>query len=70
VVGTMTLTINGERRDVGDARTVADLLERLGVRRNGTAVAINDRVIPSSTLSEHSLADGDAVEIIVAVAGG
>ena len=67
---TMNLTINGEVRDAGAVETLGDLITRLDIRREGTAIAVNDAVIPKSALVDYRLADGDAVEIITAVAGG
>jgi len=63
-------TINGEPRDLPDGTTVASLLEQLGVARNGIAVAKNDRVVRRAEYEQSAIAEGDAVEIIKAVAGG
>ncbi len=66
----MTITINGERREVAPGQPLDELIGELGVRRDGMAVAINDTVVPASAIAGRKLADGDVVEIIVAVAGG
>ncbi len=66
----MRLTVNGALREVADGTTVASLLEELGVPRSGIAVAVNARVVRGAAFAERALADGDAVEIIRAVAGG
>ena len=66
----MTLTVNGETREVDAGSTLAQLLEALDVRRDGTAVALNDDVVPRSRHDHIVLNDGDRLEIIVAVAGG
>jgi thiamine biosynthesis protein ThiS len=66
----MNATINGEQRDLADGMTLGELLRSLGLRRSGIAVAINERVVSNSRVDEHPLSDGDAIEIIVAVAGG
>jgi sulfur carrier protein len=63
-------TINGEERELPDGMTVAALLEQLGVVRNGIAVAKNDRVVRRAQYESSEIADGDAIEIIKAVAGG
>jgi sulfur carrier protein len=63
-------TINGEERDLPEGATVADVLRQLGAPQSGIAVAVNDRVVAKRALADVSLADGDAVEIIRAVAGG
>lgn len=63
-------TINGEARDVPDGTTVAELLAELGAPRSGIAVACNDQVVRRAEYETRVIADGDAVEIIKAVAGG
>lgn len=50
--------------------TLESLLETLGVRRDGTAVALNDDVVPRTRHAATVLRGGDRLEIIVAVAGG
>jgi len=50
--------------------TLDSLLEALGVRRDGTAVALNDDVVQRASHAATVLRGGDRVEIIVAVAGG
>ena len=66
----MTIRVNGEPRDVADGLTLGGLIAELGVRRDGIAVARNDDVVARGAIDDTALADGDAVEIIVAVAGG
>lgn len=66
----MKAVVNGESHDLPDGATVGALLEILGTKRTGIAVANNERVIPRAHYDSHVLADGDRVEIIRAVAGG
>lgn len=66
----MKATINGELRDLPDGMTVSALLDLLGAPRSGIAVARNERVVRRSEYETFELSDGDAVEIIKAVAGG
>jgi sulfur carrier protein len=68
----MELIINGEKRQVDDARMLVDVLTRVGVAadRGGVAVAVNDRVIPKARWDAHELHDGDRIEVIHAVQGG
>jgi thiamine biosynthesis protein ThiS len=63
-------SINGEERELPDGVTVAGLLEQLGLVRNGIAVAKNHRVVRRAEYESSEIADGDAIEIIKAVAGG
>ncbi len=66
----MTITVNGELREMADGATLDSLLGALGVRRDGTAVALNDDVVPRTRHAATVLHGGDRLEIIVAVAGG
>ncbi len=63
-------TINGEGREVRDGTTIAALLAELGAARSGIAVACNDQVVRRAEYETRVIADGDAIEIIKAVAGG
>jgi sulfur carrier protein len=66
----VTITVNGEARELATGTTLETLLEMLGVRRDGTAVALNDDVVPRAQHAGVALRAGDRLEIIVAVAGG
>lgn len=66
----MTVTINGEQRELRDGTTVAELLATLGAGPNGIAVACNDRVVNRSSYESYRINPGDRVEVIRAVAGG
>ena len=66
----MEVTVNGTARALDEGTTVAGLLDALAVRRDGTAVALNDDVVPRAEHARRTLREGDRLEIIVAVAGG
>ena len=66
----MTISINGAARELPSGTTLETLLELLGARRDGTAVALNDGVVPRADHASTALHEGDRLEIIVAVAGG
>jgi sulfur carrier protein len=66
----MHVTVNGETRDVVDGTTVAVLVGELGRSPKGTAVAVNEEVVPRSTWSTVALQPGDRVEVLVASQGG
>jgi sulfur carrier protein len=68
----MENTVNGEMKDVGEVRTVENLMTLLGFppRPGGVAVAVNGAVVPRSEWPTAPLAPGDAVELIHAVQGG
>jgi sulfur carrier protein len=66
----VTLSVNGTPREVAAGTTLDALLDELGVRRDGSAVALNDDVVPRGRYAATHLREGDLLEIIVAVAGG
>jgi len=66
----VTIRVNGEPREIDGGATLASLLESYGVRRDGTAVALNDEVVARARHAQTTLREGDRLEIIVAVAGG
>ncbi len=66
----MRITVNSLPREVPPGATLADLLAELAVRESGTAVAVGIDVVPRARYAERELAEGDAVEIITAAAGG
>ena len=67
----MRVTVNGRELDEsGDGLSVAALVERLTEARRGVAVAVNGTVVPRSSWTEVTLADGDSVEVLTAAQGG
>jgi sulfur carrier protein len=66
----MKATVNGELRELPNGFTVGGLLKLLGMAHAGVAVACNDCVVRSAQFDSQSIADGDRIEIIRAVAGG
>ncbi|MGB8434445.1 MAG: sulfur carrier protein ThiS [Burkholderiales bacterium] len=66
----MELSVNGETRRFDDAPDVARLLERLGLAGKKVAVEMNGEIVPRSRYAQTPLADGDSLEIVVAVGGG
>ena len=68
----MEVVINGKTCEVGEARTLAQALERARVAtdRGGIAVAVNDEVVPRSRWVDLALKSHDRIEVIHAVQGG
>lgn len=71
--------LNGREHDLDGAATVSDLVARLGAGGSGTpvgiagpgiAVAVNGRVVPRREWDQVTLAEGDDVRLVKAVAGG
>ncbi|MBL8396650.1 MAG: sulfur carrier protein ThiS [Candidatus Accumulibacter sp.] len=66
----MELLINGESRQFVAPLTVAGLLTCLAHTGKRLAVELNGEIVPRSRHAETMLADGDRIEIVVAVGGG
>lgn len=67
----MNIMLNGETRVVPRVPyTVLDLLNELGYAGKRIAVELNGDIVPKSQHETHELADGDQLEIVVAVGGG
>jgi sulfur carrier protein len=68
----MRLTLNGAADELPDGARLPDLLARHGhtTAARGVAVALNGEVVPRADWPTQPLADGDVVELLVAVQGG
>lgn len=67
----MTVTVNGQQREVEPGTSVADLVEEIAGRRDGRGVAVarNGEVVPRDDWTAE-VDDGDRLEILNAVQGG
>jgi len=66
----MTITVNGERRDVPESLTVAALLEHLGMAVSRVAIERNLDILPRTLWKETHVQSGDSFEIVQFVGGG
>lgn len=66
----MQIIVNGEPQEAPAGETVANLVERLGLARSACAVEVNRELTPRARHAEHTLRDGDTVEIVTLVGGG
>ena len=66
----ISITVNGERRAFNGPLNCAELLARLELAGKRVALERNGEIVPRSRYSEETLADGDMLEIVVAVGGG
>jgi sulfur carrier protein len=66
----ITVTINGERRDFQQPLAFAELIETLGLAGKRIAIERNGEIVPRGQFSAARVADGDKLEIVVAVGGG
>ena len=62
--------VNGERHALPPAANVATLVESLGLTGRRIAVERNGEIVPHSRHANEAIANGDRLEIVVAVGGG
>jgi sulfur carrier protein len=66
----ITLLVNGERRSLEPGANVERLLQDLALTGKRVAVERNGEIVPRSQYRDTALAEGDELEIVVAVGGG
>jgi thiamine biosynthesis protein ThiS len=66
----ITLTVNGERRELAAPTKLTAFLETLGINPRYVAVAHNGAVLERERWSEVVLQDGDVLEIVRMAGGG
>lgn len=66
----MKISLNGETADAGDAKTIAELIERYQLPPQSILVEHNGLAVHRREWSVRSLAEGDRIELIRVVAGG
>ena len=66
----ISLTVNGEPRRFEAPLTAAQLIASLELTGKRVALERNGEIVPRGQFDQQQLADGDSVEIVVAVGGG
>lgn len=66
----MTVSVNGEPRELPGGTTLDLLVAELTPARSGVAAAVNEQVVPRGQWPATPLGDGDRVEVLTAVQGG
>jgi sulfur carrier protein len=69
-VAPMTVTINGERREVPEGLTVAAMLEHLGMADDRVAIERNFDILPRQRWRVTQVQANDSFEIVHFVGGG
>jgi thiazole synthase len=64
------ITINGEMRPLGDARTLEALLGTIGIDPRKVAVELNLEIVPRSAYGQTQVGPGDRLEIVHFIGGG
>jgi len=65
-----TITVNGERREVGPDTTVSILLAELDLEEGEVAVELDRDILPRGLWASTTLAGGASLEIVHFVGGG
>ena len=66
----MTITLNGDRRELGGPISISALLEQLEIDARRVAVELNMAVVKKAAYDSSVIKDGDEVEIVNFVGGG
>jgi sulfur carrier protein len=66
----MTLTVNGEPRELEGSVTLLALLDSFQLNPEATAVQLNGDILEREAYPSVSLNDGDTLELIRIVGGG
>ena len=64
------VTLNGAPREFPAPLTFSQLLEELALAGRRLAVERNGEIVPRSRFGETRLAEGDRIEVVMAVGGG
>jgi len=66
----IVITVNGERHQLPAPVNCAELLAKLELAGKRIALERNGEIVPRGRFAEQQIADGDRLEIVVAVGGG
>ena len=66
----MTITLNGEKKQMPDGITVLGLLEFLKIQRQRVAVELNTEIVKKDVYSTTPVKEGDCLEVVSFMAGG
>ncbi|NJP51036.1 sulfur carrier protein ThiS [Streptomyces sp. SBST2-5] len=66
----MTVSVNGEPREVAPGTRLDAVVASLTAAPSGVAAALNETVVPRDRWSSTPLSEGDRVEVLTAVQGG
>ena len=64
------VVLNGAPREFPAPLTFSQLIEELALAGRRLAVERNGEIVPRSRFGEARLADGDRIEVVIAVGGG
>ncbi|MBD3792846.1 MAG: sulfur carrier protein ThiS [Campylobacterales bacterium] len=66
----ITVSINGERKEIKEGLNIKELIKALGYTTSGFAIAINTTFVPIAKYLETIIKAGDEIDILAPVQGG
>ena len=66
----ITISINGDMRQLPNPTSIATLIATLNMTGKRIALERNGEIVPRSLFAIQQLAEGDKLEVVVAVGGG
>ncbi|NDL65938.1 sulfur carrier protein ThiS [Acerihabitans arboris] len=66
----MNITVNDIPVELSGTPSLREMLEQLGHGPAGSALAVNQTIIPRSRWAEHPVNEGDDILLFQAIAGG
>ena len=66
----MTITLNGDKHELGAPLSISALLEQLDIDARRVAVELNLSVVKKAAYDSTVVSDGDEIEIVNFVGGG
>lgn len=66
----ITVSINGTAAQFPASTSVVELIEKMGLSGKRIALERNGEIVPRGMFATQQLADGDRLEVVVAVGGG
>lgn len=66
----MNIILNGEPQELEQEVNLSTLLLDTGYADKLVAVAVNNNFVPKSAHSDHTIKDGDRIEIVAPMQGG
>lgn len=64
------INVNGEKREIVEGLTIAQLLEELNIRPGRVVIELNRDIVSREAYASAILKEGDALEIVHFVGGG
>ena len=66
----ISVCINGTQQNYEQRISIAELIDSMGLTGKRIAIECNNEIVPRSLYTQQLLADGDKLEVVVAVGGG